>query len=61
MPQVATQNVLTELGRVDPPAAGRLDAEAFLEETFEDLRTNRQRSVSGQSPQKVFNETVHGS
>lgn len=37
VPQVATQNILTELRWVDAPPAGRLDAEAFLEETFEDL------------------------
>lgn len=54
VPQVATQHILTELGWVDAPAAGRLDAEAFLEEAFEDLRTSTQQSVSGQSPQKRF-------
>lgn len=42
VPQVATQDVLTELGRVDSPTAGRLDAEAFLEETLEDLQTDGQ-------------------
>lgn len=43
MPQVPAQDVLAELGRVDAPAAGRPDAEALLEETFEDLRTDRRQ------------------
>ena len=44
VPQVATQHVLTELRRVDPPAAGRLDAEALLEQTLQDLwEQSRQR------------------
>lgn len=38
VPQVTTQDVLAELGRVDPPAAGRLDAEALLKQTLQDLR-----------------------
>lgn len=38
MPQVATQDVLAELGRIDPPAAGRLDAEALLKQTLQDLQ-----------------------
>lgn len=40
VPQVATQDVLAKLGRVDPPAAGGLDAEAFPEEAFKDLLTD---------------------
>lgn len=40
VPQVPAQNVLAELGRVDAPTAGRPDAEALLEETFEDLQTD---------------------
>lgn len=48
VPQVATQDVLAELGRVDPPAAGRLHAEALLEETLQDLQTDRRTAaVSG--------------
>lgn len=48
MPQVTTQDVLAELGRVDPPAAGRLDAEAFLEQTLQDLRVRDVQVNSGE-------------
>lgn len=43
VPQVPAQDVLAELGRVDAPAAGRPDAEALLEEAFEDLRRDRRQ------------------
>lgn len=36
-PQVPAQDVLAELGRVHPPAAGGPDGEALLEEAFKDL------------------------
>lgn len=48
VPQVAAQDVLAELGRVDSPAAGRLHAEAFLEETLKDLQTDRVNQVHSQ-------------
>lgn len=38
VPQVATQDVLAELGRVNAPATGRLHAEALLKETLQDLQ-----------------------
>lgn len=37
--EVAAQDVLAELGRVDSSAAGRLDAEALLEQPLQNLRT----------------------
>lgn len=52
--QLATQNVLAELGRVDAAAAGRLDAEAFLKEALQDLQEHMESQVSsgGTSPKK---------
>lgn len=56
--QVATQDVLAELRRVDSPAAGRLDAETFLKQTLEDLQPHKHRQLfkvfSGNLQQQVF-------
>lgn len=42
VPQVATQDVLTELGRVNPPTTGCLEVEALLKQTLQDLQADRQ-------------------
>lgn len=44
--QLATQNVLAELGRVDAAATGCLDAEAFLKEALQDLQEHMESQVS---------------
>lgn len=43
VPQVPAKDVLAKLRRVDAAATRRPDVEAFLEEPFEDLRTDQTR------------------
>lgn len=45
VPQVTTQDVLAELGRVDPPTAGRLQAETLLKQTLQDLQRQTDRQT----------------